>query len=572
MSLFRVTFCGDLSVIAGLLSFFWARHFEPEHSVYPLVYISSSLRGEECLTHEEWIVMVLGAARVVAPRITPRLYSTATSNTGATLAAAASKATAPPPPPPKRWSRLRAFKRVVQVGLVATAAYAAYDVYEKRHPHDQKPFDPKKRTIVILGSGWGAVSLLKKINTDDYNVVVVSPRNYFLFTPLLPSCTVGTIELRSIMEPIRFITRHKSRNVKFYESACTDIDPESKTVVISDVSDIKGAVHDTTIPYDYLVVAIGADNQTFGMAGVREYACFLKEIWDAQKIRTRLMDCVESAAFAHQAPEEVERLLHMVVVGGGPTGVEYAAELHDFLKDDLQLWYPELADKLKITLVEALPNVLPMFSSQLINYTERTFKQNNIEVLTKTMVKEVGDKSIKVMNADKELVSIPYGLLVWATGNCPRPLAKKLMARLKEKQTSPRGLLVDDYMRVAGAQDVYAIGDVTFTKYAPTAQVATQQGKYLANVFESLARIEEGQNVKISPFEYTHQGSLAYIGSDKAIADLPFLNGNVSVGGVATFVFWRSAYISNMFSFRNRFLVVGDWVKSKIFGRDVSRE
>ncbi|KAG0350173.1 NADH:ubiquinone oxidoreductase, partial [Gamsiella multidivaricata] len=365
-------------------------------------------------------------------RISARFNST---NTGATMATAG-KNVAPPvasaPQPQKRWSRLRALKRVVQLGAVGAVGYGAYDIYNKRHPAEQKPFDPTKRTIVLLGSGWGAISFLKSLNTDDYNVIVVSPRNYFLFTPLLPSCTVGTIELRSIMEPLRFITRHKSRNVKFYESECTDIDPESKTISIADVSDIKGAVSNTTIPYDYLVVAVGADNQTFGMAGVREYACFLKEVWDAQKIRTRLMDCVESAGFASQTPEEVERLLHMVVVGGGPTGVEYAAELHDFLKDDLEVWYPELADKLKITLVEALPNVLPMFSSQLIQYTESTFKQNKIEVLTKTMVKEVADKEIKVMDANKNMVSIPYGLLVWATGNCPRPLARKLMARLKE--------------------------------------------------------------------------------------------------------------------------------------------
>ncbi|KAI8355406.1 hypothetical protein B0O80DRAFT_42281 [Mortierella sp. GBAus27b] len=494
------------------------------------------------------------------------------TSSGATMATAGQNVAAPTPQPKKRWSRLRTLKRVIQLGVVGAAGYAAYDIYNKRHPIEQQPFDPKKRTIVLLGTGWGAVSFLKKLSTDDYNVVVVSPRNYFLFTPLLPSCTVGTIELRSIMEPIRFITRHKSRNVKFFESECTDIDPESKTISITDVSDIKGAVSNTTIPYDYLVVAIGADNQTFGMAGVREYACFLKEIWDAQKIRTRLMDCVESAGFASQTPEEVDRLLHMVVVGGGPTGVEYAAELHDFLKDDLELWYPELADRLKITLVEALPNVLPMFSSQLIQYTERTFKQNKIEVMTKTMVKEVADKEIKVMNASNEMVTIPYGLLVWATGNCPRPLARKLMARIKEGQKSPRGLIIDDFMRVVGAQDMYAIGDCTFSKYAPTAQVATQQGKYLAKIFENLAKVEGGQNVLIAPFEYTHQGSLAYIGSDKAIADLPFLNGNVSVGGVATYVFWRSVYISYMFSFRNKFLVLGDWMKSKVFGRDISRE
>jgi NADH:ubiquinone reductase (non-electrogenic) len=107
-------------------------------------------------------------------------------------------------------------------------------------------------------------------------------------------------------------------------------------------------------------------SQTFGIKGVEEYGCFLKEVWDAQKIRTKLMDCIETAAFPNQDPAEIDRLLHMVVVGGGPTGIEYAAELHDFLVEDLVRWYPELAGKVKITLVEALPNVLPAFSKQLI--------------------------------------------------------------------------------------------------------------------------------------------------------------------------------------------------------------
>ena len=107
-----------------------------------------------------------------------------------------------------------------------------------------------------------------------------------------------------------------------------------------DSSEVKGASAESEIPYDYLVVGIGAQNATFGIKGVEEYGCFLKEVWDAQKIRSKLMDCIETAAFPGQSPEEVDRLLHMVVVGGGPTGVEYAAELHDFLVDDLSSWYP----------------------------------------------------------------------------------------------------------------------------------------------------------------------------------------------------------------------------------------
>jgi NADH:ubiquinone reductase (non-electrogenic) len=116
----------------------------------------------------------------------------------------------------------------------------------------------------MIGSGWGSVSLLKKLDTENYNVVVISPRNFFLFTPLLPSCTTGLIEHRSIMEPIRNILRHKKATVKFYEAEATKIDYEKRLVYISDDSEIKGDVSHTVVPFDMLVVGVGAENATFG--------------------------------------------------------------------------------------------------------------------------------------------------------------------------------------------------------------------------------------------------------------------------------------------------------------------
>ncbi|ORY94585.1 hypothetical protein BCR43DRAFT_494262 [Syncephalastrum racemosum] len=496
-------------------------------------------------------------------------------------------------PQPKKTSKWVILKNVVKYGLVASVGYGAYVMYEHRHPPAQEQLDPSKKTIVVLGSGWASTSFLKAVDTDHYNVVVVSPRNYFLFTPLLPSCTVGTIDVRSLVEPVRFIARHKSREVKVYEAECTEIDPEKKQITITDNSEVKGSASVSQIPYDYLVIGIGAMNQTFGIKGVEQYGCFLKEVWDAQKIRTKLMDCIETAAFPGQSSEEIDRLLHMVVVGGGPTGVEYAAELHDFLVDDLTAWYPELAGKVKITLVEALPNVLPAFSKQLIDYTESTFKEQNITIHTKTMVKEVREKEIVVQRPDGTADTIPYGLLVWATGNTARPLVRNLMAKFPETQTIRRGLAVDDWLRLAGSENIFALGDASATKYAPTAQVAAQQGKYLARIFTQMANrdkleaeaqmatTEEERSKKerklakardIKPFHYSHQGSLCYIGSDKAIADLPFGPGNLASGGVATYAFWRSAYVSNLFSTRNRTLVITDWLKKTLLGRDISRE
>lgn len=303
---------------------------------------------------------------------------------------------------------------------------------------------------------------------------------------------------------------------------------DTHLIIVLDNSDVKGLNAVSTLPYDYLIIGVGAMSATFGIKGVEKYGCFLKEVWDAQKIRTKLMDCIETAAFPNQTPEEIDRLLHMVVVGGGPTGIEYAAELHDFLVDDLTAWYPELAGKVKITLVEALPNVLPAFSKQLIDYTESTFKEQNITIHTKTMVKEVREKEIEVKRPDGSIDAIPYGLLVWATGNTARPLIRDLMQKFPKTQQVRRGLAVDDWLRLDGSEDIYALGDATATRYAPTAQVAAQQGKYLARLFKQLAVRDELESklanasdeekakkerklrkVKdIKPFHYSHQGSL----------------------------------------------------------------
>ncbi|CAE6500683.1 unnamed protein product [Rhizoctonia solani] len=564
------------------------------------------------------IPRVAAIARRQAPRLAfaPKRIGYSPILTRSLSAPASQVPPTPPPPatesttqaapivivkPLSRWRQfLQTLGRVTLVTILTGTGVFIYVTQKDRHPGEQHDFDPQKKTIVVLGSGWGATSMLKSLDTEDYNVVVISPRNYFLFTPLLPSVAIGTLDSRSIIQPTRYITRHKSRRVYVYEAEAQEVDPKNKTVTFVDNSPVKGGVSSTTIPYDYLVYAVGAETQTFGIPGVREHACFMKELQDAEKLRTTIMDCIESAAFKDQSDDEIDRLLHCVVVGGGPTGVELSGELHDFLKEDLENWYPDIAPRLRITLIEALPNVLPTFSRELIKYTESTFKQNKIDVMTKTMVKEIKEKSVVVQNAAGERLDIPFGAIVWAAGNVGRPITRKLMEHFPEHQTNKRGITVDDFLRMRGADGIFAVGDCTATSYAPTAQVASQEGTYLARLFGQIAKKEkleqrladlragphtdetarEIENVvkqinkasKLRPFHYSHQGSLAYIGSEKAIADLPFLNGNFASGGVATYLFWRSAYLSNLFSLRNRFLVINDWLKVKIFGRDVSRE
>lgn len=248
-----------------------------------------------------------------------------------------------------------------------------------------------------------------------------------------------------------------------------------------------------------------------------------------------------------------------------------------------------------------------MFSKTLIEYTEQTLNEEKISLRTKTMVKNVTDKYIEAEvtrpDGTREKQIIPYGLLVWATGNAVRPVVRDLIAAIGPAQkNSRRGLAVNDYLVVEGTEGIWALGDCSVTKYAPTAQVASQQGAFLARLFNNMAKSEnleqdlkqledfsntapaadkealekEIQNKeknlkkvkKLSPFEYTHQGSLAYIGMERAVADVATWNGNIASGGGLTYLFWRSAYLSMCFSTRNRVLVALDWIKVSEFYLD----
>lgn len=405
------------------------------------------------------------------------------------------------------------------------------------------------------------------------------------------------------MEPVRAILRHKKAAVQYFEAEASSIDPDRKVVKITDNSEVKGAVVETEIPYDMLVVGVGAENATFGIPGVRENSCFLKEIGDAQQIRKKIMDCVETAAFKDQSDAEVDRLMHMVVVGGGPTGVEFAGELQDFFEEDIKKLVPHISPKFKVTLIEALPNVLPSFSKQLIEYTENTFREEKIDIKTKTMVKNVTSETVEAEitkpDGTRERIVIPYGLLVWATGNAVRPLVKDLITRIPAQKNSRRGLAVNEYLVVQGARDIWAVGDCAVAGYAPTAQVAAQEGGFLAALFNNMAKTEAhesrvqdlsrnmnlepgassaeaAQEIEalerklrkirdVKPFKYTHQGSMAYIGSEKAVADVSWWNGNLATGGSMTYLFWRSAYLSMCFSSKSHTLTF-----SHTFARSVS--
>ncbi len=405
-----------------------------------------------------------------------------------------------------------------------------------------------RETIVILGSGFAALSLVKNLNPDHYNVSIVSPRNHFLFTPLLPSTTVGTIEFRSIIEPIR-TARDK---LSYYQARGISIREEKKVVLCETIQ----GKETFELSYDYLVITVGAINNTFGIPGVQEHALFLKELQDARSIRGKIIDNLERASAPNLAEDERKRLLHFVVVGGGPTGVEFAAELNDFIREDLAKWYPTLIPDIRITLLEATRQILSSFDSRLSQYAMHLFQRRSIDVRINSPVKEVGPDTIALHDGS----SFPYGLVVWSTGIGPTELIRSISY---SKNRASR-IVTDDYLRVDGKENIYAAGDCATpgdVNYPATAQVAQQQGKFLARHFNALARGKFS-----APFRYHDLGMLAYVGGRRALADLP----NVKGRGFATFLFWRSAYLTRLVSTKNKILVLFDWIKASIFGRDIS--
>ena len=281
-----------------------------------------------------------------------------------------------PKPHKRRWR----WKILGTVGVFFGGYYGWKYIKEITKP----TFEGPKKRLIILGSGWGAMSVLKHLEPGQFEVVVVSPRNYFMFTPLLPSVTVGTVEARSIVEPVRKIVakQYHKHPISFLEAKCMSVNPDKKVIYCKDCSGVVGAVESFDLDYDLLVVAIGATSNTYRTPGVEQHAHFLKEIPDARRIRDILIDNVETASMPGQPVEERKRLLHIVVVGGGPTGVEFAAEAADFLREDVAKIYPNVIEDCKVTLVHSRGSVLNTYDKTISDYTQGTMKSDKVNVIT----------------------------------------------------------------------------------------------------------------------------------------------------------------------------------------------
>jgi NADH dehydrogenase FAD-containing subunit len=295
----------------------------------------------------------------------------------------------------------------------------------------------------LIRCSWAGYTFSRKLDLKKYQPVIVSPRSYFVFTPLVASTAVGTLEFRTAIEPVRA----RNAGVEFFQGWTDNVNFSQKQLkveesAIADQQGValnaglntdakrkaarkKGSLFD--LEYDKLVVAVGCYSQTFGTKGVKENALFLKDVGDARKIRKRVLDCFECAALPSTSAESRKQLLNFAIVGGGPTGVEFAAELQDLCNEDLKRLYPKLVKEVRITIYDVAEKILSMFDEKLAEYAVNLFKRDGIKVKTSHHIEELreglpggaGEEKCGATGftlKTKEDGDIGIGMCVWSTG------------------------------------------------------------------------------------------------------------------------------------------------------------
>ena len=285
----------------------------------------------------------------------------------------------------------------------------------------------EKPRVVIVGSGWGGNKVARAVDKERFDVRVVSPANHFLFTPLLASTAVGTLEFRAVQEPVRTIAGLGT----YHQAKAKRVDVEARRLECEGTF-TKKTFH---VDYDFLVVAAGCKTDTFGVPGVEETESvhFLKHLYHARRLRNRVLECFERASspVCHDDHER-EGLLRFVVVGGGATSCEFTTELADFVGRDVARWYPDLVDLASIVLVEAGPTILADFDVGARTHYASHLRRHGVEVRTGRAVTRVrsdpsGGVSVATLGAGED---VEFGCMLWSAAGWKSNLQPEFNVRV----------------------------------------------------------------------------------------------------------------------------------------------
>lgn len=396
------------------------------------------------------------------------------------------------------------------------------------------------KRIVVVGGGFAGINFAKALsNKSGFQVTLVDKNNYHFFPPLLYQVATAFIEPSSISYPFRRLFQHK-HNLRFHMGSLVKVNPENNTLET-----------DTgVLEYDQLVLSLGAEPNYFGLENVKQHAIPMKTIDDALNMRNYLLLNLEKAVRTTDLAEK-EKRLNIVVAGGGPTGVEVAGMLAEMGRYIAAKEYPEIKDlKSHIYLVDSGPVLLGPMSKGAQQEAAKVLGKLGVHIILNTAVKDYTNGQVLLSDGR----TIETNVLIWASGVIAREVPGIPAAAI----TRGRRIIVDEYNKVQGTNNIYALGDLAFQTTDPNfpkghpqlAQVAIQHGQTLA---KNLKRMVDNQPLK--PFSYYDKGSLAIIAKYKAVADLPkfFMKGFFAWG------IWLFAHIIPLVGFRNRMQLAFSW-------------
>jgi NADH dehydrogenase len=394
-----------------------------------------------------------------------------------------------------------------------------------------------KKKLIVIGGGFAGLQFLRNLTPDIFDVLLIDKLNHHQFQPLFYQVATSQIEPSSISFPLRKIF-HDRNDIRIRMAEVKEIDGQNNLVITSIGN----------FPYDYLVIATGCKTNYFGNEVIKTHALSLKTTHQATKIRNAILENFERILYAPE--EELEGLFNIIIVGGGPTGVELAGAFAEIKRDILPKDFFRIDfSKLRIILLEGSPNTLNSMSSMAKKASRKYLEQIGVEIKT----------GVYVTNYDGQIATLNSGdvikckNLIWAagvTGNIILGLSAESYARGNR-------LKVNRFNRIENYNNIFAIGDIAYMStpkypngHPQLANVAINQGKYMAR---NIKAIEFGG--KLKEYEYYDMGSMATIGKNKAVVDLPFM----SFKGYFAWFIWMFLHLMLILSVRNKLIIFINW-------------
>lgn len=397
--------------------------------------------------------------------------------------------------------------------------------------------------IVIIGGGFAGINLAEELaGNKNFTVILVDKNNYNFFPPLIYQVATAYLEPSSISYPFRKLFRRKE-NIQFRFGELLSVKPEANTVVLDNGE----------LEYDKLVFATGAETNYFGMENVMKNAIPMKTLNDAIEMRNRLLQRMEKAAICKNSRER-RKYLNIVVAGGGPTGVEVSGMFAEMRNGVLRKEYPELSTSASnIYLVDGGSELLGPMSKKSQQATYDALKKMGVVIKLNTRVTDFTNDTVYLSTGE----TISSKNLIWAAGVS----AKVFEGIPQESYGRGKRMITDGFNKVTNTENIYAIGDTSIQTadegfpngHPQVAQVAIQQGLQLAKNFKRLLK-----NETLKPFKYNDKGSMAIIGKNKAVVDVP--KPKIHFNGFIAWLAWLFIHLMSLISYRNRLATFWNWM------------